>query len=212
MTEKTLTFPLFGGNTWSATFTNVAAGSGFTLGDDPRQWRAKSFDLDQVTPEALAHGLSLVNRFCGATVSAYSVAEHSLLLVDWVERLNPERDEDDLLACLIHDAPEAMGVADAHGALKKLIAQPTRDFEAVLTEALWGHLYGRGGPSWNNVFAPLHVYDQQLGDWEAAAFGFPCDLTWFVRADRLGCSPGIPRRLSATEAERLWLEKWESCL
>lgn len=192
MSTKTLTFPMYGRVRWSCTFED----------DKP-----VAFDVAAVTPAAIAHGLSLVNRFCGATTRGYSVAEHSVLLADWVKRAYPEYDDIDLLACLLHDAPEAMGVADCHGPLKKLIAQPTRAFESSLSEALWRHLIGEGGLSWANLWAPLHGYDSLLGDWEAGYFNFPADLSGFAdKTDRP--LPAFPVMASAPVAEAMWLQKW----
>ena len=69
------------------------------------------FDLQygrhtSVTLRDVAHHLSIINRFCGATVRPYSVAEHSLLVVEICERLMPI-DSHGLMAALLHDAHEA---------------------------------------------------------------------------------------------------------
>lgn len=192
MSQKTLTFPLFGGASWSATFD---------------QDRAVSFDLSRVTPAALAHGLSLVNRFCGATPTGYSVGEHSLILLDWVRQCAGRRSKTELLACLVHDAPEALGVADCNGALKKLIAQPTRAFEGVLSEALWHHLTGLSRASWRMVWTPLHGYDQRLGNWEALHFGFPPTEPFVLTESEP--VPDLPQRFAPKTVEHLWLHEWE---
>lgn len=54
---------------------------------------------------SIAHHLSLINRFCGATVRPYSVAEHSLLVCDIAER-EFHLDCHGLMAALMHDAHE----------------------------------------------------------------------------------------------------------
>lgn len=51
----------------------------------------------------IAHHLSLINRYTGATLFPYSVAEHSLLVSYVVERYAPEH----ALVALMHDATEA---------------------------------------------------------------------------------------------------------
>jgi hypothetical protein len=58
--------------------------------------------------EDIAHGLSLINRFTGATRDRpYSVAEHSLLVVEILERDGNMADPMCLRAALLHDAHEA---------------------------------------------------------------------------------------------------------
>lgn len=190
---KTLTFPLFGGAFWSATFD---------------QDRAVAFDLSRVTTRALGHGLSLVNRFCGATPTGYSVGEHSLILLDWVRQMQPRKSKTELLACALHDAPEALGVADSNGALKKIIAQPTRAFEARLSEELWHHLTGLSKASWRMVWEPLHPYDQRLGNWEALHFGFPPTELFILDEDEP--TPDLPQRLHPATVEALWNHEWEA--
>ena len=54
----------------------------------------------------IAHHLSLINRFCGATCRPYSVAEHSLLVCEIAER-DFHLDCHALFAALMHDAHEA---------------------------------------------------------------------------------------------------------
>lgn len=59
-----------------------------------------------ITLADISHHLSLINRFCGATRRPYSVAEHSLLVCQILEReyhLNCHG----LFAGLMHDAHEA---------------------------------------------------------------------------------------------------------
>lgn len=56
--------------------------------------------------EAVAHQLSLINRFHGATSRPYSVAEHSLLCCDIAERLG--RSVHVQLGALWHDAHECV--------------------------------------------------------------------------------------------------------
>lgn len=54
----------------------------------------------------IAHHLSLINRFCGATCRPYSVAEHSLLVLEILERQH-HLSCNGLFAGLMHDAHEA---------------------------------------------------------------------------------------------------------
>lgn len=54
----------------------------------------------------IAHALSLVNRFGGHTPGPYSVAQHSVHVMQYVALTHP-RDHELLLAALTHDASEA---------------------------------------------------------------------------------------------------------
>ncbi|MBO9647388.1 MAG: hypothetical protein J7605_02675 [Variovorax sp.] len=54
--------------------------------------------------EDIAHQLAQINRFCGATKRPYSVAEHSLLVSEFVQR--DGRGATVQLAALLHDAHE----------------------------------------------------------------------------------------------------------
>jgi 5'-deoxynucleotidase YfbR-like HD superfamily hydrolase len=58
--------------------------------------------------EDIAHGLAFVARWNGQTHGdyAYSVAEHSLLVEQIFDAMNPKTDPKWRLAALLHDAPE----------------------------------------------------------------------------------------------------------
>jgi uncharacterized protein len=60
-----------------------------------------------MTPEVLGHALAQVNRFGGHAARPYSVAEHSLLVVDIMQHQLMIDDPHALLAGLLHDAHEA---------------------------------------------------------------------------------------------------------
>lgn len=55
----------------------------------------------------IAHHLSLINRFVGASVLPISVAVHSIVVSSAYGILHPEASNDELLAALLHDAHEA---------------------------------------------------------------------------------------------------------
>ena len=78
-----------------------------------RMLSGRRLDLLDPTPvdieiEDIAHGLAFVARWNGQTRGdwPYSVAEHSLLVLDIFERLNPKASAKDRLFALLHDAPE----------------------------------------------------------------------------------------------------------
>jgi len=83
----------------------------------PRAWQrmlsGRRLDLLDPSPldieiEDIAHGLSRVARWNGQTKGrwAFSVAQHSLLVLDLVEQLRPKADKRLRLAALLHDGPE----------------------------------------------------------------------------------------------------------
>ncbi len=83
----------------------------------PRAWQrmlsGRRLDLLDPTPmdieiEDIAHGLAFVARWNGQTRGdwPYSVAEHSLLVVDIFARMSPGQPARWHLAALLHDAPE----------------------------------------------------------------------------------------------------------
>ncbi len=83
------------------------------------------FDLQHVAPLNIstldiAHALANINRFTGHTCRPYSVAEHSLLVVDIMERHMGLRRPAVLLAGLLHDAHEAY-TGDMSTPMKQLI-------------------------------------------------------------------------------------------
>ena len=63
-------------------------------------------DTKHILLADIAHHLAQLNRFTGACRRPYSVAEHSLLVCEIVERMLPA-DVHGLLAALMHDAHEA---------------------------------------------------------------------------------------------------------
>ena len=80
-------------------------------------------DLRLADPSAIsvldiAHSLSLLNRYHGHTNRPYSVAEHSLMVVEIMERELALHDPGALLAGLLHDAHEAY-IADLASPLKQ---------------------------------------------------------------------------------------------
>ena len=59
-----------------------------------------------ITLGSIAHGLAQINRFAGATVRPYSVAEHSLLCADIAAEQGHSPAVQ--LCCLLHDAHESV--------------------------------------------------------------------------------------------------------
>lgn len=87
--------------------------------------------------EDIAHGLSRVARWNGQTNSdwAYSVAEHSVLVLDLATRINPRLETRWRLAALLHDAPEYV-IGDMISPFKAAVGSNYKDLEARLETAI----------------------------------------------------------------------------
>lgn len=90
----------------------------------------------------IAHALAQINRFTGHAARPYSVAEHSLLVCELLEReygvLNPKP----LLAALLHDAHEAYA-GDVSTPAKQAVGWSWTEFETLLENRVlerWGVL------------------------------------------------------------------------
>jgi hypothetical protein len=79
----------------------------------------------------IAHALAQINRFTGHTARPYSVAEHSLLVLDLLEREFAVRAPAARLAALLHDAHEAY-CGDVSTPVKQAIGWMWSDFEQPL--------------------------------------------------------------------------------
>jgi hypothetical protein len=120
--------------TWSLTFS----ASRFDLG------RPKA---DDVNLTDISHHLSVINRFSGATIRPYSVAEHSLLVADIAE-LELRLPRAGVLAALMHDAHEAY-LGDITWPVKQMLGERLQVLEASLERAVqmryglrtWAHTY-----------------------------------------------------------------------
>ncbi|MCZ7929575.1 hypothetical protein [Agrobacterium pusense] len=80
------------------------------IGDFIQIWPDRKFypfdpRPEDLTIEAIAHGLSNICRYSGAVEENYSVAEHSVLIARW---LVIRHGAEVALAGLLHDAPEAL--------------------------------------------------------------------------------------------------------
>ena len=87
--------------------------------------------------EDIAHGLSRVARWNGQTAgrSAFSVAQHSLLVEDLAARTNRGLSPALRLATLLHDAPEYV-IGDLISPFKAAVGLDYRAFEKKLLSAI----------------------------------------------------------------------------
>ncbi len=87
--------------------------------------------------EDIAHGLARVARWNGQTIGnhAFSVAQHSVLVVDILRYLEPEAERGLLLAALLHDAPEYV-IGDMISPFKGVLGAEYGMVEARLMAAI----------------------------------------------------------------------------
>lgn len=87
--------------------------------------------------EDIAHGLARVARWNGQTTGdwPFSVAQHSLLVEALVRLIKPETPKADLLAALLHDAPEYV-VGDMISPFKAVIGDDYKIVEKRLMTAV----------------------------------------------------------------------------
>ena len=87
----------------------------------------------------IAHGLARVARWNGQTEGehAFSVAQHSLLVLEILHRLEPSKASpvDEQLYCLLHDAPEYV-VGDMISPFKAVVGGDYKAVEGRLAEAI----------------------------------------------------------------------------
>lgn len=114
---------------------------------DTRVWQrmlsGRRLDLADPSPldieiEDIAHGLARVARWNGQTQGdhAFSVAQHSLVVVDLLDAINGEQTPDDLrLAALLHDGPEYV-IGDMISPFKALLGDGYRSIEGRLEAAI----------------------------------------------------------------------------
>lgn len=107
-----------------------------------RMLSGRRLDLLDPTPvdieiEDIAHGLAFVARWNGQTRGdwPYSVAEHSLLVQQIFDRLNPDADPGWRLAALLHDAPEYV-IGDMISPVKAALGGEYRHMDERLTAAI----------------------------------------------------------------------------
>lgn len=87
--------------------------------------------------EDVAHGLARVARWNGQTTGPlpFNVAHHSVIVTDLCEAKHPGWPRENLLAALLHDAPEYV-IGDMISPFKGALGQAYRDVEAGLQRAI----------------------------------------------------------------------------
>jgi uncharacterized protein len=86
----------------------------------------------------IAHGLARVARWNGQTLGdfPFSVAQHSILVLEIFRTLDPEADERALLYALLHDAPEYV-MGDIISPFKTVMGGNYKEVEGRLQAAIY---------------------------------------------------------------------------
>jgi uncharacterized protein len=141
--------------------------------------------------EDIAHGLARVARWNGQTIGAYpfSVAQHSLLVLDVAEARSPDWPDTWKLAALLHDAPEYV-VGDLISPFKAALGLDYKAFEVRLLQAI--HIrFGLPVKLPDDVTRDLKSADQVAAYFEATCLaGFEVDEArrYFGAPPQLPCS------------------------
>ena len=112
----------------------------------PRAWQrmlsGRRLDLLDPSPfdveiEDIAHGLARVARWNGQTIGDYpfSVAQHSLLVLDIARQISPRLDAGAGLVVLLHDAPEYV-IGDMISPFKAIIGDGYKSVEKRILGAI----------------------------------------------------------------------------
>lgn len=115
-------------------------------GELPRAWQrmlsGRRLDLLHPSPldveiADIAHGLARVARWNGQTLGehAFSVAQHSLLVLDIFQQMKPKASHEDALTALLHDAAEYV-IGDMISPFKAVLGGGYKDVEIRLQEAV----------------------------------------------------------------------------
>ncbi len=188
--------------------------------DRPRAWQRmlSGRRLDLLDPSPLdieitdiAHGLARVARWNGQTQGdhAFSVAQHSIQVLEICEHLRPKLDPAARLAALLHDAPEYV-VGDLISPFKAAVGLDYKTFENRLLTAI--HIrFGLSGETPAPVRALIKRADRTSAYFEAVQLaGFAA-----TEARRFFGSPrGVPEPdltpLPAADAQTRFLACFES--
>lgn len=119
------------------------------MAKEPRVWQrmlsGRRLDLLNPSPldvelDDIAHGLARVARWNGQTVGShiFSVAQHSLLVEEIADSLDPALSRDWRLAVLLHDAPEYV-IGDIISPFKAVIGDAYKAIEERLLGAIHLH-------------------------------------------------------------------------
>ncbi|MEQ1783155.1 MAG: HD family hydrolase [Hyphomonadaceae bacterium] len=184
----------------------------------PRAWQrmlsGRRLDLLDPSPldieiEDIAHGLARVARWNGQTKGdqPFSVAQHSVMVEEFVVHVWPSSPAADRLGALLHDAPEYV-IGDMISPFKNALGVDYRQFEDRL-EAAIRIRFGLPPKMPATLKARIKAADQSAAFYEATRLaGFDIDEALDIfGTPPPGAAPNIIP-LSPTEAQAQFLERF----
>jgi len=187
----------------------------------PRAWQrmlsGRRLDLLDPSPldveiRDIAHGLARVARWNGQTVGdhAFSVAQHSLLVLDIAREIDPRMDAQASLVVLLHDAPEYV-IGDMISPFKAIIGDSYKSVEHRILGAI--HIRFGLPPTPSARVAKLAKRADQIAAYieatNLAGFGAHEARKFFAEPRNLGDVTRFDvTPLPTSEAETRFLEKF----
>ena len=188
----------------------------------PRAWQrmlsGRRLDLLDPSPfdieiEDIAHGLARVARWNGQTEGdhAFSVAQHCMVVEDFVAQLKPGIAQRWRLAALLHDAPEYV-VGDLISPFKAAVGLDYKSLENKLLAAI--HMrFGLPAQLPEDTTTLIKRADKVAAFYEAtqlAGFATEEALTFF--GSPKGVAPAKLKPLPAADAQKRFVDRFKSLL
>jgi uncharacterized protein len=160
----------------------------------------------------IAHGLARLARWNGQTAGAhvFSVAQHSLLVLDIASRLRPDLSAHEQMLTLLHDSPEYV-IGDMISPFKSIIGH---DYKAI-EERLLGAIHLRFGlppltpASTRNRIKRADRIAAFLEATRLAGFQSAEAIKFFGRPDTTSHDPELLSPKAPEHAQRLFLDAFE---
>jgi len=159
--------------------------------------------------EDIAHGLARVARWNGQTkgASAFSVAQHSLLVERFVAEMKPNSQKSLRLAALLHDAAEYV-IGDLISPFKAAVGLDYKAFEHKLTRAI-NIRFGLPADVAAEDQALIKRADRMSAYFEAIQLaGFSIEEARKFFGTPRGITPPRLHPLPALDAQALFLERF----
>lgn len=163
--------------------------------------------------EDIAHGLARVARWNGQTVGElpFTVAQHSLLVLDFCEAFRPDWPARWRLAALLHDAPEFV-IGDMISPFKSALGEGYRTIERRLQAAI--HLrFGLPASLPDTVAKAIKRADRASAFYEATQLaGFAVEEALVLFGSPQG-APAVTLRIETTaEVQARYLNRFRTLL
>ena len=160
----------------------------------------------------IAHGLARVARWNGQTIGdhAFSVAQHSLLVETIFSRIHPQAGANELLAALLHDAPEYV-IGDMISPFKSVVGGGYKDVEHRLQRAI--HLRFSLPADISNTLKKTIKRADQISAWfeatKLAGFSDSEAAKFFGRPRGMSAEGLLLAPMPAVDAQKLFLQRFD---